>query len=84
MISTILVVLATLAAALATAALVRPGGRLADRIVALDVFLAAAIALAIAAALGTGRSEFLDVACVLALVAFVATAGWARLVERGR
>ena len=54
----------------------------ADRVVALDIFLAAAIALAVAASLGTGRTVFLDVAIGLALVGFVATIGWARLVER--
>jgi len=54
----------------------------ADRIVALDIFLSAAIALAIAASLSTGRTVFLDVAIGLALVGFVATIGWARLLER--
>lgn len=54
----------------------------ADRVVALDIFLAAAIALAVAASLGTGRTVFLDVAIGLALVGFVATIGWARLVQR--
>jgi multicomponent Na+:H+ antiporter subunit F len=52
----------------------------ADRVVALDIFLAAAVALAVAASLGTGRTVFLDVAIGLALVGFVATIGWARLV----
>jgi multicomponent Na+:H+ antiporter subunit F len=59
----------------------------ADRVVALDILLAAAIALCIAAALATARTVFLDVAVGLALVAFVATIGWARLIEqapRGR
>ena len=56
----------------------------ADRVVALDIFLAAAIALAVAASLGTGRTVFLDVAIGLALVGFVATIGWARLVQRGQ
>lgn len=54
----------------------------ADRIVALDIFLAGAIALAVAASLATARTVFLDVAIGLALVGFVATIGWARLVER--
>jgi multicomponent Na+:H+ antiporter subunit F len=53
-----------------------------DRVVALDIFLAAAIALAVAASLSTGRTVFLDVAIGLALVGFVATIGWARLVHR--
>jgi multicomponent Na+:H+ antiporter subunit F len=55
----------------------------ADRIVALDIFLAAAVALCVAASLYTGRTVFLDVAIGLALVGFVATIGWARLVDKG-
>jgi multicomponent Na+:H+ antiporter subunit F len=54
----------------------------ADRVVALDIFLAAAIGLAIAASLAVGRTVFIDVAIGLALVGFVATIGWARLIER--
>lgn len=54
----------------------------ADRVVALDIFLAAAIALAIGASLATSRTVFLDVAIGLALVGFVATIGWARLIQR--
>ena len=54
----------------------------ADRIVALDLFLASAVALCIAAALGTGRTAYLDVAIGLALVSFVGTVAWARLVDR--
>ena len=54
----------------------------ADRVVALDIFLAAAVALCIAASLATARTVFLDVAVGLALVGFVATLGWARLIER--
>jgi multicomponent Na+:H+ antiporter subunit F len=54
----------------------------ADRVVALDIFLAGAIVLCVAAALATARTVFLDVAAGLALVGFVATIGWARLIER--
>ena len=77
----LLVVGAVLAAALASVRLI-VGPTHADRVVALDIFLAAAIALAVAASLGTGRTVFLDVAIGLALVGFVATIGWARLVQR--
>lgn len=77
----LLVVGAVLAAALACIRLIA-GPTHADRVVALDIFLAAAIALAVAASLGTGRTVFLDVAIGLALVGFVATIGWARLVQR--
>jgi multicomponent Na+:H+ antiporter subunit F len=54
----------------------------ADRVLALDLFLTAAVALAIAAAIGTGRTVFLDVAIGLALLGFVGTIGWARLIDR--
>lgn len=79
--ATLLVVGALLAAALAIVRIVG-GPTHADRVVALDIFLAAGIALAIAASLATGRTVFLDVAIGLALVGFVATIGWARLIER--
>ena len=77
----LLAVAAMLAAAIAGVRLIA-GPTHADRVVALDIFLAAAIALAVAASLGTGRTVFLDVAIGLALVGFVATIGWARLVQR--
>lgn len=77
----LLVLAAAIAAALASVRMLR-GPTHADRIVALDIFLAAAITLAMAAALSTGRTVFLDVAIGLALVGFVATVGWARLLER--
>ena len=58
------------------------GPRRADRIVAFDLLFSAGVAMAIAAALATGRAEFLDVAIGLSLVGFVGTIGWARVVER--
>jgi multicomponent Na+:H+ antiporter subunit F len=51
-------------------------------VLALDLFLTAAVALSIAAALGTGRTVYLDVAIGLALLGFVGTIGWARLIDR--
>jgi multicomponent Na+:H+ antiporter subunit F len=77
----ILVAGAVVASGFATYRLVA-GPTQADRVVALDILLAAAIALCIAAALATARTVFLDVAVGLALVAFVATIGWARLIEQ--
>jgi multicomponent Na+:H+ antiporter subunit F len=77
----VLVIGAVAATLLASVRIVR-GPRSADRVVALDILLAAAVALCIAAALDTGRTVFLDVAVGLALVGFVATLGWARLIER--
>ena len=44
--------------------------------------LAAAVALCVAASLATARTVFLDVGMGMALVGFVGTAGWARLIER--
>lgn len=70
-----------LAAALACVRLVQ-GPTQADRIVALDIFLTAAIALCIAASLATARTVFIDVGIGLAIVSFVGTIGWARLVDR--
>lgn len=79
-----ILVLVTLALAAAVLAIVRIvlGPSNADRVVALDIFLAAGVALCIAASLQTQRTVFLDVAIGLALVGFVATIGWARLVSR--
>lgn len=80
MIVALLTACAILAAGIATLRILR-GPQHADRVVALDIFLAAAVALCVAAALQTGRAEFLDVGIGLALVGFVATIGWARLIE---
>ena len=79
--ATALVAAALAACALATVRVLAGPAR-ADRIVALDIYLASAVALAVAAALLSGRTAFLDVAIVLSLVSFVGTVGWARLVER--
>jgi multicomponent Na+:H+ antiporter subunit F len=81
--TTALVIASLLALALASVRLVR-GPTDADRIVALDIFLAAGVALAVAASLLTARTVFLDVAIGLALVGFVGTIGWARLVQQAR
>ena len=81
--TTALVIASLLALALASVRLVR-GPTDADRIVALDIFLAAGVALAVAASLLTARTVFLDVAIGLALVGFVGTIGWARLVEQAQ
>lgn len=81
-----LAVTVLIAAALAAAALaclrVAKGPTPADRIVALDIFLAAAVALCIAASLLTQRTVFIDVGIGLAVVGFIATIGWARLLDR--
>jgi len=53
----------------------------ADRIVALDILFSAAVAFCALAALATGRVLFLDIAIGVAMIGFVATLAWARLVE---
>lgn len=70
----VLTLLALCATLIATVRIVR-GPRHADRVVALDIFLAAAVALCVAASLATRRTVFLDVAIGLALVGFVGTVG---------
>ncbi|MBX3354601.1 MAG: hypothetical protein KF724_02760 [Phycisphaeraceae bacterium] len=75
-------IIASLAAAALGAVRLVLGPRHADRIVALDLFLTAGISLCIAASLLTARTVYLDVAIGLALVGFVGTIGWARLVDR--
>lgn len=54
----------------------------ADRVIALDLLFAVAIVLCICAAWLSGSVAFLDVAIGLALVGFVATIAWARLIDR--
>jgi multicomponent Na+:H+ antiporter subunit F len=75
-----LIIGSLVAAGLASVRIIK-GPTHADRVVALDIFLAAAVALAVAASLATNRTVFLDVAIGIALVGFVATVGWARLVH---
>jgi len=79
--TTVLVLLALAACGLATWRIIQ-GPTHADRVVALDIFLAAAVALCVAASILTERTVFLDVAIGLALVGFVATVGWARVVDK--
>jgi multicomponent Na+:H+ antiporter subunit F len=54
----------------------------ADRVIALDILFASAVGLCVTAALASGRVLFLDVAIGLALIGFVATVAWARMIER--
>lgn len=81
MIAPLIIGAASLALALAVVRLWR-GPTQADRVVALDVVFASAIAFAAAAALASGDPLFLDVAIGLALVGFVGTVAWARLIDR--
>jgi len=58
------------------------GPSLADRVVALDLVVVVLIALAALLAVRFEQSAFLDLAMVLALIAFLATAAFARYAER--
>lgn len=52
-----------------------------DRIIAADILLICAVAFCALAARMTGRDAFLDVGMGTALIGFVATLAWARLVD---
>jgi len=52
-----------------------------DRVIGLDILFAVAIVLSLIAAWASGRTVYLDVAIGLALVGFVATLAWARLIQ---
>lgn len=77
----IVICLTTLAMLIAVIRVLR-GPRHIDRIVALDVIFAASVMLGMVASVATKRSEYIDVAAGLALVGFIGTIGWARLLER--
>lgn len=55
-----------------------------DRVVALDMMAVTAIAMFGVAAVQSGRGWFLDAAIVLALLAFVSTVAFARLIAKGK
>jgi multicomponent Na+:H+ antiporter subunit F len=78
------VALALLGAALLLAfvRLVR-GPDLANRVVALDLLSVLGVGTAAAAAVVSGDAVYLDVALILALIAFVSTVAFARYAERG-
>ena len=77
----VLATILCLALALAAWRMLRGPG-VADRFVAFDMLTAVAVAFSALAAVATGRSGFLDVALVLSLVNFVATAAFALFLER--
>lgn len=81
LLATVIILGALLALGLALVRLLK-GPAQADRVVALDVVFSSSLALAAAAALVTGRVLFLDVAVGLAVVGFVATIVWARLIDK--
>lgn len=58
------------------------GRSLPDRVVALDLITTAAVGAAGLVSLATGRTVFLDVAVVIALISFVGTVAFAVYFER--
>lgn len=70
-----------IAMALAFARLVR-GPTLPDRVVALDLFAVLSTAFLTIYAIDTNQQVFLDVAIVLALIAFLGTVAFALYIER--
>lgn len=59
------------------------GPSLPDRVVALDLMAVVGIGFISAYAIETGRSVFIDVAMVIALIGFLATVAFAYHVRRG-
>jgi multicomponent Na+:H+ antiporter subunit F len=60
------------------------GPTLPDRVVALDLLTILTVAFCAVLAISTIEPAFLDVAIVLALIAFLATVAFARFIERGQ
>lgn len=58
------------------------GPSLADRVVALDLIAYIVICLIATYTIATGKSEFLDTAIVLALIAFLGTTAFARYIQQ--
>jgi len=77
----IVVPMLIVALGLALVRLVR-GPRLLDRVVALDFMVVVGIGFIAAHAMATGKTAFLDVALVLALLGFLGTVAFATYVER--
>jgi multicomponent Na+:H+ antiporter subunit F len=59
------------------------GPSLPDRVVALDLLTIQGLGLLTVYAIATGRSAYLDVGIVLALVTFLATTAFAYYIEKG-
>ena len=82
-------IITTIAFALLMAALVITvvrlflGPTLPDRVVALELIAAIVVGLIATYSIATGVDSFLDVAIVMALMAFLAAVGFARFLEEG-
>jgi multicomponent Na+:H+ antiporter subunit F len=58
------------------------GPSLTDRVISLDLLAIAGVSLMTASAIVFDQTAFLDVALLLALIAFISTAAFARYLER--
>lgn len=76
-----LVAIASVAVLLGAVRAVR-GPNMVDRVIALDMLTVAGVAFAALAAKVTGSRAFLDVGLGLALLGFIATIAFARMIER--
>ncbi|MRR06565.1 MAG: cation:proton antiporter [Deltaproteobacteria bacterium] len=59
------------------------GPSLPDRVVALDLMATLVIGIVAVYSIATGRSAYLDVAIILALIAFLGTVAFAYYLQRG-
>ena len=60
------------------------GPSLADRVVALEVMSSCSVGIAAALTVSKGRSLYMDVALIVALISFLGTVAFARYLERTR
>jgi len=60
------------------------GPSLSDRVVALDLMATLVIGIVAVYSIATGRSAYLDVAIILALIAFLGTVAFAYYLQRGK
>jgi len=60
------------------------GPSLPDRVVALDLMATLVIGIVAVYSIATGRSAYLDVAIILALIAFLGTVAFAYYLQRGK
>ena len=77
----LLVAVAGLAVALGAVRAIR-GPLMVDRVIALDMLTVSGVAFAALAAHATGSRQFLDVGLGIAMLGFIATIAFARLIER--
>lgn len=80
--ATFLIGLLSLAMLLAFVRLVR-GPSLPDRVIALDLMATLTVGLIAVYAVSTNQPAYLDVAVVLALIAFLGTVAFAHFIEKG-